>query len=130
FRVLSFAVIVSLAAGILFGLATALQLTRTVVAPALKAQTSLSGLRGALTFRKILTVAQVALSLLLLEGAGLFVRTLGNLKAVDIGYDRENILLLELAPLLSGYSDDQSSQFFEQVIERVSQLPGVRSASL
>jgi predicted permease len=130
FRVLSFAVIVSLAAGILFGLAPALQLTRSAVAPALKAQTSLSGLRGAFTFRKILTVAQVALSLLLLEGAGLFVRTLGNLKAVDIGYDRENILLLELAPLLNGYSDDQSSRFFEQVIERVNQLPGVRSASL
>jgi hypothetical protein len=90
----------------------------------------LSGLRGPLIFRKILTVAQVALSLLLLEGAGLFVRTLGNLKAVDIGYDRENILLLELAPLLNGYSDDQNSRFFEHVIERVNQLPGVQSASL
>jgi len=130
FRVLAFTVIVSLVAGILFGLAPALQLTRSAVAPALKAQASLSGLRGPLTFRKILTVAQVALSLLLLEGAGLFVRTLGNLKAVDIGYDRENILLLELAPLLNGYSDDQNSRFFEHVIERVNQLPGVRSASL
>jgi len=130
FRVLAFAVIVSLVAGILFGLAPALQLTRSSVAPTLKAQANLSGLRGPLTFRKILTVAQVALSLLLLAGAGLFVRTLGNLKAVDIGYDRENILLLELAPLLNGYSDDQSSRFFEQVIERVNQLPGVRSASV
>ncbi|HXA07385.1 MAG TPA: ABC transporter permease [Bryobacteraceae bacterium] len=130
FRVLAFAVIVSLAAGILFGLAPALQLTRSAVAPALKAQASLSGLRGSLTLRKVLTIAQVALSLLLLEGAGLFVRTLRNLKAVDIGYDRENVLLLELVPLLNGYSNDQSTRFFEQVIERVNQLPGVRSASI
>ncbi|HXI43714.1 MAG TPA: ABC transporter permease [Bryobacteraceae bacterium] len=130
FRVLAFAVIVSLAAGILFGLAPALQLTRSAVAPALKAQATLSGLRGSLTLRKVLTIAQVALSLLLLEGAGLFVRTLRNLKAVDIGYDRENVLLLELVPLLNGYSNDQSTRFFEQVIERVNQLPGVRSASI
>jgi predicted permease len=130
FRVLAFAMIVSLAAGILFGLAPALQLTRSATAPALKAQANLSGLRGSVTLRKILTVAQVALSLLLLAGAGLFVRTLGNLKAVDIGYDRENVLLFQLAPLLNGYSDDQSSRFFEQVIERVNQLPGVRSASV
>ena len=130
FRVLAFAVIVSLAAGILFGLAPALQLTRSAVAPALKAQTSLSGLRGSLTLRKSLTIAQVALSLLLLEGAGLFVRTLRNLKAVDIGYDRENVLLLELVPLLNSYSNDQSARFFERVIEKVNQLPGVRSASI
>jgi predicted permease len=130
FRVLGFAVIVSLVAGILFGLAPALQLTRSAVAPALKAQASLSGLRGSLAFRKILTVAQVALSLLLLEGAGLFMRTLGNLKAIDIGYDRENVLLLELVPWLNGYSDDQSTRFFEEVIERVNQLPGVRAASM
>jgi predicted permease len=130
FLVLGFAVIVSLAAGILFGLAPTLQLTRHTVALSFKAQASLSGLRGTLTFRKTLTVAQVALSLLLLEGAGLFVRTLRNLKAVDIGYDRENVLLLELVPLLNGYSNDQSTRFFEQVIERVNQLPGVRSASI
>ena len=129
-RVLGFAVIVSLVAGIFFGLAPALQITRSAVAPALQAHTSLSGLRGALTFRKVLTVAQVALSLLLVTGAGLFVRTLRNLKAVDIGYDRENVLLLELVPLLNGYSNDQSTRFFEQVIERVNQLPGVRSASI
>jgi hypothetical protein len=89
-----------------------------------------SGLRGALTFRKILIVAQVALSLLLLEGAGLFVKTLSNLKAVDLGYDRENILLVELIPAFNGSSDAQSSRFFTQVVERVGQLPGVRSASL
>ena len=130
FRVLGFAVIVSLVVGILFGLAPALQLTRSAVAPALKAHASLSGLRGPLTFRKILAVAQVALSLLLLASAGLFVRTLRNLKGLDLGYDRENVLLLDLIPLLNGYSDDQSTRFFEQVIERVNQIPGVRSASL
>ncbi len=130
FRVLAFAVIVSLAAGVLFGLAPALQLTRSAVAPALKAQVSLSGLRGSLTLRKVLSIAQIALSLMLLEGAGLFVGTLRNLKAVDIGYDRENVLLLELVPLLNGYSNDQSTRFFEQVIERLNQLPGVRSASI
>jgi predicted permease len=130
FRVLGFAVMVSLAAGILFGLAPALQLTRCAAAPALKAQASLSGLRGSLTFRKVLTVAQVALSLLLVAGAGLFVRTLRNLKGLDLGYDRENVLLLDLVPLLNGYSGDQSTRFFERVIERVNKLPGVRSAGL
>jgi predicted permease len=130
FRVLGFAVIVSLAAGILFGLAPALQLSRSAVASALKNHASLSGVRGPLTFRKVLTVAQVALSLVLLAGAGLFVRTLRNLKAVDIGYDRENVLLLELVPLLNGYSNEQSTRFFEEVVERVNQLPGVRSASI
>src|SRR5579862_248184 len=128
--VLGFAIAVSFLAAILFGLAPALQATRAAVAPALKAQASSSGLRGALTFRKILTVAQVALSLLLLEGAGLFVKTLSNLKAVDLGYDRENILLVELIPVFNGYTNEQSSRFFEQVVERVGQLPGVRSASL
>ena len=130
FAVLAFAVTLSLAAGILFGLAPALQGTRSAIASALKAQTRLAGIRGALSFRRALTVAQVALSLLLVAGAGLFVRTLRNLKAVDLGYDRENVLLLELVPTLNGYSDERSTRFFEQVLERVNQLPGVRAAGI
>jgi predicted permease len=130
FRVLGFAVIVSLMAGILFGLAPALQLARCTVAPALKAQATSSGLRGSLAFRKVLTVAQVALSLLLVTGAGLFVETLRNLRAIDIGYDRDNVLLLELVPLLNGYSNEQSTRFFDQVVDGVNQLAGVRSASI
>ncbi len=129
-RVLGFTLMVSLFAAILFGLAPAMQLARCAFSPALKVQGNWAGVRDALSYRRILTAAQVALCVLLLEGAGLFVSTVRNLKAVDLGYDRENTLLMQLVPTLNGYNQDQSRRFFEEVIERVNRLPGVRAASI
>ena len=129
-RVLAFTALVSLVTTFLFGLAPAFEITRPAAALALRAQAGSSGMQNSLAFRRGFMVLEVALSLVLLVGAGLFVRTLHNLKAFDIGYDRENILLLSLDPSLNGYTDDDAARFYEQVIQRVGSLPGVRSASV
>ena len=83
-----------------------------------------------LALGKILVVAQVALSILLLVGAGLFVRTLWKLKALDPGFTRDRIVLLSLDPSLNGYGENETRQFYQRLVERLESLPGIRSASL
>src|SRR6185436_3703337 len=79
--------------------------------------------------RRLLVILQVALSLVLLVGAGLFVRSLRNLKAVDNGYDTDQVVTLALDPSQSGYKLDQLRSLFGQLAERVEALPGVKSAT-
>ncbi|MEK6407692.1 MAG: ABC transporter permease [Acidobacteriota bacterium] len=74
-------------------------------------------------------VAQVALSLLLLVGAGLFIRTLYNLQRVNLGFNQENLLLFTLQPQQSGYKDERLLQFYQQLFARLDYLPGVRAAT-
>ena len=102
-RVLGFTIAVSLLTGLVFGLAPALRATRVDLTPALKdnARNLAGGSRSILT--KSLIVVQVAMSLVLLVGAGLFVRTLSNLQNVDAGFNRENLLLFSVDPGLNGY---------------------------
>jgi predicted permease len=78
---------------------------------------------------KGLVIAQVALSLLLLIGAGLFIRTLYNLQKVDVGFNQENLLLFAVQPEQGGYKDERLVQFYQQLFARLDNLPGVRAAT-
>ncbi|HYV03708.1 MAG TPA: FtsX-like permease family protein, partial [Blastocatellia bacterium] len=129
-RVLGFTMAVSLATGLLFGLAPAVRATRVDLTPALKdnSRSVTGGSRSLLT--KSLIITQVAMSLVLLIGAGLFVRTLRNLQNVDIGFNRENLLLFNIDPGLNRYERPQMGQLYQRLTDRLEALPGVRSATL
>src|SRR5262249_18852866 len=89
------------------------------------------GGRGSLSrLGKSLVVAQVAMSLVLLVGAGLFIRTLHNLRSVDLGFNAENLLLFRVEPRAKGYKDDQVAALCQQIIERVKAIPGAPSATV
>jgi predicted permease len=129
-RVLGFTTAVCLITGIMFGLAPALKATRVDLTPALKdTSRSLTGGSHSLLTRSLI-IAQVAMSLLLLIGAGLFAGTLRNLQVVDLGFNRENLLLFRVDPMLSGYNRAQITNLYQQIIERIEAVPGVRSATL
>jgi len=125
--VLAFTALVSLATGILFGLAPAFRATRADLAPQLtEAAHSTTSRRG---LPRLLVVSQIALSVVLLFAAGLFMRTFQNLDAQNIGFERENLLLFEIDPERSGYEGVAGISLHGRLLERVQQIPGVRSAS-
>ncbi len=129
-RVVGFTTGACLFAAILFGLAPAWRSARTDLLPGLKQSPrtlSTAGLR--LGLGKALVVSQVVLSLVLLFGAGLFVRTLVKLRNVDTGFDTRNVLLFGLNPTKSGYKEAALNDFFFRVCQRLSTLPGVESAT-
>jgi predicted permease len=128
-RVLGFTIALSLLTGIIFGLAPAWRTTRLDLTPALKdTGRSSSAVHRSLLSRG-LVVVQVALSLLLLVGAGLFVRTLLNLQRVDPGFNTQNLLLFEVSPGLIGYRDDKLKNLYQQISERVEAVPGVQAVT-
>jgi predicted permease len=130
YRVLCFTACVSLLTGLIFGLAPAFQATRIDPTPALK-DSAVSGAASRSRLGKSLVAAQVALSMLLLVGAGLFLRTLHNLKNVDAGFRRAGVLTMRVNPALA--SADQLPQLahtWNEILTRVESLPGVQSASL
>lgn len=129
YRVLIFTAGAALLTGVIFGLVPALQATRTDPNPSLKESIG-SGTRSRRRFGKSLVTAQVALSLLLLVSAGLFVRTLYNLKKTDAGFRPEGVLTMSVKPAESIYQKERLSNLWKDVLARVEQLPGVRSASL
>jgi len=126
-RVLAFTLAVSMVTGVLFGLAPAWRATNQDLSTALKQSRRTTGVVSRLS--KGLIVAQVALSLLLLVGAGLFTRTLYNLQRVDLGFNQENLLLFRLQPEQAGYKDEQLLQFYQRLFDRLDNLPGVRAAT-
>jgi predicted permease len=126
-RVLAFTFAVSLLTGVLFGLAPAWRATSQDLATAIKQGRRTTGAVSRLS--KGLIVAQVALSLLLLVGAGLFIRTLYNLQKVNLGFNQENLLLFTLQPKQGGYEDERLSQFYQRLFDRLDNLPGVRAAT-
>lgn len=128
-RVFGFVAGVSLLTGIVFGLLPALRATGVDLAGAMK-ENSRSVTSSRTILSKGLVVLQVAMSVVLLIGAGLFLRTLENLKSVDVGFDSRNLLMFHVNPSLNRYDPDRSAQVFRQVIERMSSLPGVTSAAL
>lgn len=126
-RLLGFNFGVALVAAVLFGLAPALKATRADVALALKEQTAGAGSpRGHALFRQGAVVVQVALSLLLLVAAGLFARTLYNLRSFDPGFRTEKLLSFAVDPALSGYVAERGRGFYEELTGRLRRLPGVR----
>ena len=129
-RMLGITLAVTVLTGFLFALAPALQATRFDLIPALKNDaTGTAGGRRKWELRHLLVVLQVALSLVLLVCGGLFVRSLQNLKAVDLGYTSDQIVSMSLALERSGYTTDQQLRFYEQLSERLTALPGVKSAT-
>jgi macrolide transport system ATP-binding/permease protein len=130
-RVLGVAVALSLLTGVLFGLAPALQSTRVDVVPALKkVRTGEAGSRKRPSLSRVLLVSQIALSLLMLVAAGLFGRTLANLQSVELGFNRDNVLLFQLDARKAGHKDPEISAFYADLLQRFSALPGVVHASL
>jgi predicted permease len=127
-RMLGFTAAVSALTGILFGLAPALRATRVELNASLKDGTGTGG-GSRSTLSKGLVVTQVSLSLVLLAGAGLFIRTLRNLQNVEIGFNRENMLLFRADPRISGHKDEQIANVYQQMLERLRAIPGVRQAS-
>lgn len=127
-RILLFNFGVSVAVGLLFSLAPALQFWRPNLVQALKEQlTTSSG--GQLRLRRGSVAVQMGLSLLLLFGAGLFVRTLHNLKNVDVGFATDHLVTFGIDPGLAGYRLDQNPQLYKRIIDTLAALPGVRSAA-
>lgn len=128
-RVLGFTIVVSLLTGILFGLAPAWRATSLDLTSALKESNRGSSGLSRSRLSKVLVIAQVAMSLILLIGAGLYIRTLRNLERVDFGFNKENILLFSLQPRSLGYKDERLIQLYRDVLGRVDATPGVRSAT-
>ena len=128
-RVLGFAFAASLLTGLICGLVPALQSTRPDLVTALKNETA-AARRSRIDLRRILVIAQVAISLLLLIGAGLFVRSLSNLQNLDPGFVRESVLLVSVSPQASGYQGQRLRDYYERLLAKVGAYPDVRVASL
>ena len=129
-RVTAFALAAAFLTAILFGLAPALQSTRPALTTALKDESGgVVGGTGHARFRKGLVVVQVGLSVLLLAGAGLFARSLYNLKTLNPGFQADQLLGFSIDPSLNGYPRDRSVTVFQQLEDALAQLPGVRSAT-
>jgi predicted permease len=127
-RILGFTSLISLLTGLFFGLTPALQSTRIDLNSVLKSE-SRSSSGGRPILRKTLVVLQVVLSLLLIIGAALFVRTLQNLQEVSVGYARENLLLVRIDPGATGYRGVATSRLADELRGRFMSVPGVRAVS-
>jgi predicted permease len=130
-RFAGFVLLTSIVVGLLFSLAPAVQAARNASAPSLQLESrSFTSAGRLLSLRSGLVVLQVALSLPLLIGAALLLRTLQNLRAVDTGFSKNNVLFASINPSLNGYSTDKSRNFFNELLTRTRALPGVTAASL
>ncbi|MBI2688555.1 MAG: ABC transporter permease [Acidobacteria bacterium] len=130
-RVLGFALAISLLTGILFGLAPALSASRPDLVPALKDEATVLGKRvRRLNLRNFLVVGQVALSVIVLVGASLCVRSLRNLQTIDTGFDPAKVLVMSVDVGMSGYNEERGRRFYSELLERVQRLRGVEAASL
>ena len=128
-RLFAFSLGVSLVAGLVCGIMPGVQATRPNLTTALKNEAPTIG-RIRFDLRRALVVAQVAMSLLLLIGAGLFVRSLQNLRTLDPGFVRERVLLVNIDAQQSGYKGQRLRDFYERLLARVRYMPNVRTASL
>ena len=128
--VVAVAAALSILTGLLFGLYPALHSTRPDLVTTLRANSGKhSGTRAATRFRSSLVTAQIALSMALLIGAGLFVRSLINVSRENLGIRTENVVTFALAPERNGYSKERSRQFLEQVEQALGTIPGVSGAT-
>jgi predicted permease len=130
-RILAFTLCLTFATGVIFGLLPALRASRPDPWTTLKDTVgAIAGTGGSLYLRKGLVAAQVALSFLLLFGAGLFVRSLQNLKTTETGVVLDNLLAFQVSPALSGYTPERGTIFQRDLLERLRAIPGVKSAAL
>ncbi|HET9183055.1 MAG TPA: ABC transporter permease [Candidatus Angelobacter sp.] len=128
-RVLAFTACVCVVTGLLFGLAPALRSAKLAVAPTLKENTVAQAGSGRFPLGKILVASQVAVCLLVLFAAGLLVRSLKNLRDLDLGYSRNNILMAHVDPVAAGYKPAQLIDYEREMSSRLAALPGVRSVT-
>ena len=130
-RILAFTLVVTIMTGVVFGLLPALRSSRPNLWGTLKDTVgAIAGAGGSLFLRKGLVSLQVALSFLLLFGAGLFVRSLQNLQGTETGLTLSNLVTFQLSPSLSGYTAERATLFNLQVVDRLRAAPGVTSAGL
>jgi predicted permease len=130
-RVLFFTLVVSCVAAVLFGLAPAFHTARADLSSSLKNQGALGDpSKHSWNLRRVLVVSQVSVSLVLLIGAGLFLRSLENLRSVDVGFPAEEVLQVEIDPQGAGYREEQLPGLYRELVERIGAIPEVRSASL
>ena len=130
-RVLFFTFLVAMLVGVLLGLAPALRASKADLLSAMKDNASaVSDPRNKHRLGESLIVAQVAASVVLMIGAGLFVRTLTNFESHNFGFDQRNLLTFGLAPTRAGYHDARLVNLYTQLLDRIQALPGVRAATL
>ena len=130
-RVGLFAGALALTTALVFGLVPALQASKPQLNRTLREEAgSLSGGGHHARFRKGLVVAQVALSMLLVAGAGLFARSLYNLKTLDTGFNTDNLVTFRVDPALNGYDQTRIKRFYDQLLTDIRRIPGVQSTSL
>jgi predicted permease len=129
-RILSFTMAISAVTGLLFGLVPAIRATKPDIAPTLKDQAGAVVGGGHVGLRKSLVAAQVTLSLLLLIGAGLFLKSLNNLRNLGPGFSVDRLIGFNVDPSLNGYTSDRSKLFYQQLTDNLAAVPGVRSVGL
>jgi predicted permease len=130
-RVLLFTIGVSIVTGIAFGLAPAVQASRPDLVVELKEKTGApSGSNRMFSLRNMLVAAQIALSLIALIGAGLFLRSLQNAQRINPGFDAEHLAVLSFDLGAQGYTEERGRQFQQRVLERAAGVPGVQAATL
>jgi predicted permease len=128
-RILAFVLAITGATGIIFGIAPALRGTGMNVSASLKENSrSVVGARSVLG--RSLLILQVAISLVLLVGAGLFLRTLHNLRQVDVGFDPQNLLLFRVNPQMNRYDEARTMELYRNLVDRVSAIGGVRGIAM
>ncbi|HWW87563.1 MAG TPA: FtsX-like permease family protein, partial [Vicinamibacterales bacterium] len=124
--VMAFAGVLTIGTGLLFGIFPAIHSTRPNLTSSLKGQSGQpAGGRAAARFRVSLATAQIALSMALLVGAGLFTKSLMNISRVDLGLKIDNVITFGLSPALNGYTADRTRQLFEQLEDQLAALPSV-----
>ncbi|MGH9597451.1 MAG: ABC transporter permease, partial [Edaphobacter sp.] len=127
-RLLAFNFGIALVVSVFFSLAPAIQLLRPDIVNSLKQQTSTAA-GGTLSFRRVIVSLQVGLSILLLVGAGLFVRTMQNLRRVDTGFNTSYLVTFHINPQLSGYENEKIPALDRQTLESMAALPGVQAVA-
>jgi predicted permease len=126
-RVLAFVAAVTGLTGLVFGVAPALRATGVSVNTALK-ETGRSVIGSRSLLSRMLLIVQVAISIVLLVGAGLFLRTLQNLRQVDVGFNAQNLVLFRVNPQLNRYDDQRTRALYDQLLDRLRAIPGVKGA--
>jgi putative ABC transport system permease protein len=130
-RVLIFTLLMSVLSGIVFGLIPAIQSSKQNLVPALKDHAGqLGDHRGFFSLRNALVIGQVSLSIVVLIGAGLFLRSLNHARAIDPGFDANHVLTLSFHTNAQGYDERKAQQFYQQLTERIQTLPGVDNVSI
>jgi putative ABC transport system permease protein len=126
-RILTFNFGLALFVSVLFSLAPALQFWRPDVTQALKQQATT--ISGGSSLRRATVAVQIGITLLLLTGTGLFVRTLHNLESTDLGFATDHLVKFEVDPSLAGYEPSKTRALYKHILEKLASLPGARSAA-